>query len=1388
MADDETKQGTSSPLATPTQTESVVGSGAVTDITASAEEEPQQEQPEKRRFSFYDAKEVGVIGVGRFFPSKDDNPNRFRFYDPDMIAADENLPNTQLNSQDKMHRTEEEDQRQTPKVEKASSAANNSDTVPVPIVADNDDTIQVPTEQTKKRENGNNNADEILRSLQETEVQRMQILQPATAPLSESSGSVLASGARTETDDVACSDANSITGVDIAASRAVAATDPATATAPATNTYTTPTYNNDSVNSNPNNINPYEDSIRAALTLLRKHRSTPQHSTSVNNDVDGLEPDSNDSNDIINNMNLDMDRNVEGQQDPILQGRSYDDDSDEDEYNKKGNEKVVDDAVQEAKMKSKQRQERMAKYASRLQEFKSSLPPEQQLQPHFHDNGEDDINDLDVLDKNESSPLELTQMEESEDREDCSSHSEQQLPNHFHRHIKPSLTEDSTGLVSELSQHSNNNYTQRSQHSNLPTQQQVIIEEQVQKGVEKVLMAILEASKNKSGIGGGGDSSYGDGSITNSTAQMDNLSAAGSAENANDALLQVLHELLPSSHSIDTGSINSRDVGGVVAATLSSKYSASIASHESSIHNRSRKSSVVDELLAEGDDEDYESKSKTTVSPATTTDLPINHNINGNAVQYWAEGDEKKMTDDRRYSENQQPSEIDTTSVILAVINQGKKKNAITDTTNTDIEKNEDYEVNDNSSLIESDASGEDDSVSRSSYTGEGDDDMDTTYDDEEEGEDSYEENENGEGHHVGVLGPLSREAGGTTGVVLDVESDSSQSTTREKGEMEHISSVANYEACAVTLEDEHQVLDNRTKREILAKYDVVGTTTNIQDDEATDLMRTLCAHLLPFGVDRNSILEESAPVWDEENPNEPGYRIIRLTKSQLRRVERAFDAMITRLKHNSHSSLNGLEGQFDENFIRELEEAERLLDDEEERKIQEKIEETASVDVDVDVVPKLQLSASVETTDEDEHVVDVSHPEFPGVRSAGKGEMGDLEYFQLPIIFKSHVTGFEPTKDMALEPGNIIAGQYLVESELGSAAFSTAYRCVDLSSEDNDGHEEVCLKVIKNTKDFFDQSLDEIKILELLRQTGKCDENYILRVKTFFYYREHLIIVTELLRQNLFEFGKFILDNDEEPYFTLPRLAHITRQCLISLRFVHNLGLVHSDVKPENILLGSYSRAQIKLIDFGSSCYLTDRQSSYIQSRSYRAPEVVLGLPYDGKIDVWSLGCVVAEMYTGDVTFQNDSIVSMLSRIEAFRGSFPRHMIAQGRQCSRFFTKSGLLYEVVGQSDEEGPSITPPAPDDEESDSDTEVEFDIFQPKNTQFSSRLGFDADLMDGYGDENTPMERKIEQMFTDFVGKLLTIDPDSRPSADEALQHPYMLYAASLTDEQIKYPSS
>lgn len=73
--------------------------------------------------------------------------------------------------------------------------------------------------------------------------------------------------------------------------------------------------------------------------------------------------------------------------------------------------------------------------------------------------------------------------------------------------------------------------------------------------------------------------------------------------------------------------------------------------------------------------------------------------------------------------------------------------------------------------------------------------------------------------------------------------------------------------------------------------------------------------------------------------------------------------------------------------------------------------------------------------------------------------------------------------------------------------------------------------------------------------------------------------------------------------------------------------------MSPASLLFGC--RCEVKVIDLGSSCFITDHLSSYVQSRSYRAPEVILGLPYGQKIDIWSLGCILAELATGYVLFQ---------------------------------------------------------------------------------------------------------------------------------------------------------
>merc|ERR1711881_780705 len=144
--------------------------------------------------------------------------------------------------------------------------------------------------------------------------------------------------------------------------------------------------------------------------------------------------------------------------------------------------------------------------------------------------------------------------------------------------------------------------------------------------------------------------------------------------------------------------------------------------------------------------------------------------------------------------------------------------------------------------------------------------------------------------------------------------------------------------------------------------------------------------------------------------------------------------------------------------------------------------------------------------------------------------------------------------------------------------------------------------------------------------------------------------------------------ETSSQKYFTLQRLKSVSRQCLESLHFIHSLRLIHCDLKPENILIKSYSRCEVKVIDFGSSCFVDDHLSTYVQSRSYRAPEVMLGLPYEQKIDIWSLGCIIAELWTGYVLFQNDSVQSLLARIMGIIGEFPYHLMTKGRYVPQYF------------------------------------------------------------------------------------------------------------------------
>lgn len=136
--------------------------------------------------------------------------------------------------------------------------------------------------------------------------------------------------------------------------------------------------------------------------------------------------------------------------------------------------------------------------------------------------------------------------------------------------------------------------------------------------------------------------------------------------------------------------------------------------------------------------------------------------------------------------------------------------------------------------------------------------------------------------------------------------------------------------------------------------------------------------------------------------------------------------------------------------------------------------------------------------------------------------------------------------------------------------------------------------------------------------------------------------------------------------------VQHFARQLLEGLRFLDHKEIIHCDLKPENILLSDPERGLVKIIDFGSSCYVSEKVYTYIQSRFYRSPEVILGMVYNQRIDMWSLGCILAELLTGHPLFMGENEQEQIACIMEIFGVPDKIMISQ---CSR----RKLFFDSVG-------------------------------------------------------------------------------------------------------------
>jgi serine/threonine protein kinase len=223
-----------------------------------------------------------------------------------------------------------------------------------------------------------------------------------------------------------------------------------------------------------------------------------------------------------------------------------------------------------------------------------------------------------------------------------------------------------------------------------------------------------------------------------------------------------------------------------------------------------------------------------------------------------------------------------------------------------------------------------------------------------------------------------------------------------------------------------------------------------------------------------------------------------------------------------------------------------------------------------------------------------------------------------------------------------------------------------------------------------------------------------IVKLEEAFFHKKKLYLVFEYMETDL---HNYLVRRER---ISRSQGKDILRQILMGLDYCHRKGTLHRDLKPQNILIKG---SNVQLADFGLARSVTKKQYPYtngVQSLYYRAPEVILGEEeYQGSVDMWSVGCIFAELFGNTVLFRGRDELSQISEIFAKVG-FPSH--------------------------ETWPAM-------------------VDLPKHAQLQAAIR---------PSEGVPIQQLAPALGAtglDLLGKMLTLDPAERISASEALAHPY-----------------
>ncbi|XP_069380217.1 homeodomain-interacting protein kinase 1-like isoform X2 [Paralichthys olivaceus] len=314
----------------------------------------------------------------------------------------------------------------------------------------------------------------------------------------------------------------------------------------------------------------------------------------------------------------------------------------------------------------------------------------------------------------------------------------------------------------------------------------------------------------------------------------------------------------------------------------------------------------------------------------------------------------------------------------------------------------------------------------------------------------------------------------------------------------------------------------------------------------------------------------------------------------------------------------------------------------------------------------------------------------------------------------------------------------------IGEGAFGSVARGVNLRTK-----EDVAIKILSDKK-VFKTEIDMMEVVSVLDPVKSNVVHFYEKVEQV----GRTCLVFERLDRNLDE----LLDDREGKPLLVSEIRPISQQVLTALEALRGLGIIHSDLKPDNIMLVNHQNEpfRVKLIDFGLSLRTSEvKDGMVIQPLGFRAPEVSLGLPISQAIDLWGLGCILAYLYLGVELFSIGCEYQMMRSMITLLGKPDDYLLNAGTYTHWFFTENPPWKNPKW-------SLKSPLQFRLDTGVDPEKSWPI------QFSSLDQLETIYQEG----KEPINMSDNKAFINLLKHLLHMDSDLRISSADALQHPFI----------------